>query len=254
MTRWRGWVLPIAAAALAELAVRVLDYRSDTLAMPSQVAAAGVEALAEGSLLHATVQTLAAGALGLIGGFGGGVLTGLVLGASAVASRFLSGSIEILRPIPSVSLIPLMMMIFGFGYRMESATVAFATYWPSLILTQSAVRNIDTRLIEVARVIGLGPLQTAWKILLPAIAPNLVTALRLAIGIALIVTVTVEIVANPQGLGYSLMAAQETFRPDLMLATLVWVGLLGWGLNYGLLALQARLFRHRADFAAQEST
>jgi len=253
MKRWRGWLLPVVVLALCEAALRLLDIQSDTLALPSHIAQAAWHALLDGSLLASTAQTLLAAALGQAGGFGGGVLAGLILGMSASAARFASISIEILRPIPSVSLIPLMMMIFGFGYSMESATVAFATFWPSLILTQSAVRLIDGQLLEVARVTCLSPLQTTWKILLPAIAPHMFTALRLTIGIALIVTVTVEIVANPQGLGYSLMVAQETFRPDLMLATLLWIGLIGWGLSYGLLALQDRLFKHRAGFPMEQS-
>ena len=88
-----------------------------------------------------------------------------------------------LRPIPSVALLPLSLLIFGFGYRMEIAVIAFATFWPSLILTQSAVAQIEPRLIEVARLLGLTRLQTAWKIVLPAAAPRLMTGLRLAAGL-----------------------------------------------------------------------
>ena len=63
-------------------------------------------------------------------------------------------TVEMLRPIPSVALLPLSLLIFGFGYRMEVAVIAFATFWPSLILTQSAVAQIEPRLIEVARLHG----------------------------------------------------------------------------------------------------
>ena len=72
---------------------------------------------------------------------------------------------------------------------------------------------------------GLTRLQTAWKIVLPAAAPRLMTALRLAAGLALVVAVTAEIVSNPQGLGHDLMIAQETLRPERMFAVLFWVGL-----------------------------
>jgi NitT/TauT family transport system permease protein len=77
---------------------------------------------------------------------------------------------------------------------------------------------------------------------LPKIVPNLFTAIRLAAGIALIVAVTVEITANPMGLGYALIVAQETLHPDRMFAYLIWIGVLGWLVNAGLLLMQRRLF------------
>jgi ABC-type nitrate/sulfonate/bicarbonate transport system permease component len=89
--------------------------------------------------------------------------------------------------------------------------------------------------------------QTAGKIILPAAAPRLTTALRLAAGLALVVAVTAEIVSNPQGLGHDLMIAQETLRPERMFAVLFWVGLIGWGNNAALLQLERWLFAHRGD-------
>jgi ABC-type nitrate/sulfonate/bicarbonate transport system permease component len=156
-----------------------------------------------------------------------------------------------LRPIPSVALIPLSLLTFGYGFRMEYAVVAWATFWPFLILTQHALRQIDARLIEVSRLMGFGVFSRIFKIMLPAAAPRLFTALRLAVGLALVVAVTVEIAANPQGLGYGLMVSQETLRPDRMFALLIWLGVLGWGMNYFLVRLEARLFAHRAHGAVE---
>ena len=80
--------------------------------------------------------------------------------------------------------------------------------------------------------------------MLPAALPRIFVAFRLCVGIALVVAVTTEIAANPQGLGYALMNAQQSLRPDLMFAMLLWIGLLGWGLGAGLLWLQRTWFRH----------
>jgi NitT/TauT family transport system permease protein len=109
------------------------------------------------------------------------------------------------------------------------------------------VAQIEPRLIEVSRLLGLTRLQTAWKIVLPAAAPRLMTGLRLAAGFALVVAVTAEIVGNPQGLGHDLILAQETLRPDAMFAMLIWVGLIGWGLNTALLRLERALFARRGE-------
>jgi NitT/TauT family transport system permease protein len=139
-------------------------------------------------------------------------------------------------------------MIFGFGYRMEVFVVAYATFWPFLILTYSAIRQVEPRLIEVSRAIGFGPLQSATKIILPSAAPRLITALRLTAGIALVVAVTCEIASNPQGLGHALMIAQETLRPADMWAYLFWIGCIGFAVNRLLLALERKLFAHRSDY------
>ena len=254
MRRWRGIVFPVVLLALAEVAFRVRVGASDSLAPPSRVVVALIDTMADGSLLAGTARTLGTMLAGLALGALGGLAAGIALGFSETLRRAAFLTIEMLRPIPSVALLPLSLLIFGFGYRMEVAVIAFATFWPSLILTQSAVAQIEPRLIEVARLMGLTRLQTAWKIVLPAAAPRLMTALRLAAGLALVVAVTAEIVSNPQGLGHDLMIAQETLRPDRMFALLFWVGLIGWGKNAALLRLERWLFAHRGEVDTSVAT
>ena len=168
MKRWRGIVVPATLLALAELAFCARTGPSDSLASPSHAIATLWTALTDASLLVGTAQTLGALLAGLaLGGFAG-LAAGIALGSSDLLRRLSFLTIEMLRPIPSVALLPLSLLIFGFGYRMEIAVIAFATFWPSLILTQSAVTQIEPRLIEVARILRLSRLQTVLKIILPA--------------------------------------------------------------------------------------
>jgi ABC-type nitrate/sulfonate/bicarbonate transport system permease component len=252
--RWRGIVVPAALLVLAELAFCARSGPSDSLASPSHAIATLWAALTDASLFVGTAQTLGALLAGLVLGGFAGLAAGIALGASDLLRRLTFLTIEMLRPIPSVALLPLSLLIFGFGYRMEIAVIAFATFWPSLILTQSAVTQIEPRLIEVARILRLSRLQTVLKIILPAAAPRLMTALRLAAGLALVVAVTAEIVSNPQGLGHDLMIAQETLRPERMFAVLFWVGLIGWGKNAALLRLERWLFAHRGEVDTSVAT
>jgi ABC-type nitrate/sulfonate/bicarbonate transport system permease component len=238
----RGIAFPLALAVLAQIVWTVAHVQSDTLASPAAALVAGAHALADGSMLAATVQTLANAFGGLALGGGLGLVCGIVLGSVAVADRLMEFSVEALRPIPSVALIPVAMLTFGFGFRMEIAIVAFASFWPVLILTRNAVAGVDPALFDVARVLRLTPLARTMKIVLPAALPRIFVALRLAIGVALVVAVTVEISANPLGLGYAMMSAQQSLHPDLMFALLFWTGLVGWALNAGLLQLQRRVF------------
>ena len=155
-------------------------------------------------------------------------------------------TIEAIRPIPSIALLPIALIALGFGYRMEIAIVAFACVWPILILSRAAVREVEPRLMEVSRALRLSPADRVRKIIIPAALPRIFVAFRLAAGIALIVAVTVEIAINPIGLGAAIMTAQQALRPDLMLAYLVWIGLIGYGLNAGLMLAQRRLFGRAA--------
>lgn len=244
--RWKAFVLPVAALIVCELAARITNVQSDSLAPPSAIAVALVEALGDGSILKATRDTLASAFAGLAIGGTIGLSLGILLGLLRPLDRLMEVTIESLRPIPSIALLPIALIALGFGYRMEIVIVAFACTWPVLILTRAAVAGIEPRLIEVSRALGMSMLARTAKIVVPAALPRIFVAFRLAAGIALIVSVTVEIAINPLGLGHAIMTAQQALRPDLMLAYLVWIGFVGLALNSGLVLAQQRLFGRAA--------
>jgi ABC-type nitrate/sulfonate/bicarbonate transport system permease component len=242
----RGLVVPIGVLVVLQVLASVTHLQSDTLAAPLAAIVAGAHAFADGSIEVATLQTLANAFGGLVLGGGLGLLGGIVLGSVRTADRLMEFSIESLRPVPSVALIPVAMLIFGFGYRMEIAIVAFAAFWPVLILTRNAVAGVDRALYDVARVLQLSAAARTWKIVLPAALPRIVVAFRLAAGIALTVAVTVEVTTNPLGLGYGVMLAGQSLHPDLMLAYLAWIGVVGWALNLAITSAQQRWFGRAA--------
>ena len=244
---WRAFVFPVAALGMLEAWARTVGRGSDAVAPPSGAALAWAGALIDGSLLSATGFTLGCAALGLTLGFIAGVLLGTLLGLSPRAARAGFLSIEVLRPIPSVALIPLAMLVFGFGLRVEVSVVAFATFWPMLVLAQAAARQVDPRLLEVARALQLSAAQRFVKIVGPAMVPRLFVALRLGVAIALVVAVTVEIAANPSGMGYSMMIAQQSLDPALMIAWLFWIGIVGYAVNAGAVALQRQVARRMGE-------
>lgn len=239
----RGAVIPIALIGLAEYWAWSVELESDSLAAPSAIAAAGVRALMSGEMLTATGETLACALGGLAIGFIAGSLTGILLGLSRALDHLSEVSFELLRPIPSVALIPVAMMVFGFGYWTETSIVIFTTFWPAFLLSRAAVRGVEPRLFEVARNLEMGLADRIRKIIIPAILPHLFVALRLAAAVALVVAVTVEISANPVGMGARMMAASQALRPDLMFAYLIWIGIVGWVLNATMELAQHRLLR-----------
>jgi NitT/TauT family transport system permease protein len=177
-------------------------------------------------------------AIGGVIGIGAGILFALCRPIDHVMKI----SIESIRPIPSIALIPIGMMIAGAGFSLEISVVAYTAIWPTLILARAAVLAVEPQLLEVAKVLNLGFVATITKVVLPSILPRLFVAVRLAIGFALIVAVTTEIVANPIGLGYAMLNAQQSMQPSLMLAFLTWIGIIGWVLSQATSSAQQWLF------------
>jgi NitT/TauT family transport system permease protein len=244
--RAKAFVLPVAILVMLEIWARATHLQSDSLAPPSAIAAALAEAFRDGSILTATRDTLVSAFAGLLLGGAVGLAFGIALGIFRIFDRLMEVTVEAIRPIPSIALLPIALIALGFGYRMEIVIVAFASIWPLLILSRAAVGAIEPRLIEVSRALRLSPLDRVSKIIIPAALPRIFLAFRLAAGIALIVAVTVEIAINPIGLGAAIMTAQQALRPDLMLAYLVWIGIVGYGLNTGLVVAQRHLFGRAA--------
>ena len=234
----RPWVFPLVGLGSYEWYARTVGKNSDAIAPPTAAAKAFVSTFFDGSLWSATAFTLGAAALGLLMAAVLGIAAGIALGLSKRTARMAFFSIEVFRPVPSVALIPLAMLVFGFGLRMEFSIVAFASFWPLMILTQAAVQQVEPCLLEVSHVLGLSASQCAFKIILPAIVPRLFVAMRLGVSVALVVAVTVEVAANPNGMGYAMMIAQQSMDPSLMLAWLFWIGVVGYVINLAALKLE----------------
>jgi NitT/TauT family transport system permease protein len=245
----KGLVLPVAVLAFWEFAARTGLLKAESLSLPSAISRAAAGVVADGSLFTAAAQTFGGALYGLAVGASAGTLVGIAFGLSRVLAQLLRVVTEALRPIPSVALIPLALLIHGYGFTMEGSIVAFSCFWPMLIVTEAAVRGIEPRLLEVARVLGFNLPQRVLKIVLPAALPRIFVGLRLAAAVALVVSVTVEITANPMGLGYALIVAQEGMRPDRVFAFIFWIGLIGWALNALLLRAQRGWFGRMGNWA-----
>ena len=226
-----GSILPTLFIAIWEASRRTGILTLESLSQPSDILRAGMAGLADGSILVATGQTFETALFGLAVAAFAGIIAGAVLGLSPVLERVVDPTIEALRPIPAVAFIPLALMMFGFGVSMEATIVAYACVWPILIVTISAVKAIEPRLLEVADTLEMNFVEQLRKIILPAAFVRINVGLRVATGIALVVAVTVEIVLNPRGLGYSLMLAQQSLRVDIMYAQLLWLCIIGYVLN-----------------------
>lgn len=242
LTRCRPWVVPLVLLALLEGWSRTTGAASNALAPPTRVLSSFVEIVRNGTLAHETAFTLGCALAGLAIGMATGVLAGTLLGLSHLASRCTFLTIEVLRPVPAVALIPLAMMIFGYGWSLEIAVVAVAVFWPILLLSKAAAQQVDAGLLEVAVALEMGQVARFVKIILPAMVPRLFTALRLGTAIAMVIVISVEVTANPRGIGYAMTVAQQSMDPARMLAWLFWFGALGIAIGLATQRLQSWAF------------
>lgn len=214
-------LLTLAWEALA----RAVDY--DTFPPPDRVLPAFWDLLVTGVLWTNTAHTLALviGTWLVSGAIG--VAIGLAIGLVAPAWRTSQTTIEFLRFIPPVALIPVAIVIYGFSNTTEFVVASYAAVWPVILNTAAGVAQVDRRIVEVGRLLRLGPLDIVRKLIFPAALPAIVVGLRLSLAISLIVVVTTEMVGVPDGLGFQLVSSSQALRFDRVYAYIVWTGNVG---------------------------
>jgi ABC-type nitrate/sulfonate/bicarbonate transport system permease component len=160
-----------------------------------------------------------------------GVGLGIAMGAWSTLHRFVSPVIELCRPIPPISLIPLSIFWLGIGNESKVFLIFIACFFPILLNTLNGVLGVDPSLVNVHRTMGATAWQTLWWVMLPAAAPQILTGFRISAGIALIVLVAAEMVAAVDGLGYLILYAERTWQLEMMFAGIITISLVGFGLN-----------------------
>ena len=156
---------------------------------------------------------------------------GLVLGLSRRLHALVEPLIELLRPMPSVAIIPVAILFLGIGDQMKIAVTVYACSWPILLNTIDGVRSVDRVLVSTAATFRLSSWQRFWKVMLPAASPQIVTGLRVSLAIALVLVTTSEMVVSNDGLGYYVLDLQRSFQMAEMYAAVVALGLIGYALN-----------------------
>jgi ABC-type nitrate/sulfonate/bicarbonate transport system permease component len=228
------------ALALWEAAVRS-GALSDTSFPPMTDTLAELgRQLGTGAFWTALANTLQGWALGLGLAILLAVPAGILVGSSRLAYRALRVPIEFLRPIPSVALIPLAVLVYGSGLESKVFLAAFAATWPLLMQTLYGVQDVDPIATDTARAFGFGRGARLRRVTLPSAVPYIATGVRISSAVALILAVTAELVIGAPGLGRAINTARAGGVPDLMYALTIATGLLGWALNVVLSKIEAR--------------
>ena len=245
--RRTDWVIRLAGIAAVLV---VLEISSRTGVLPresfppvSEIYGSFLGLLPESGLWIEVGRTMRGWAVGLLLAAVLAVPLGMLLGASASAFQMSRLVVEFLRPVPSVALIPLAVLVFGVGQDMKVFLIAFACFWPILFQSIYGVQDVDPVARDTARSYGLPPLARFTRVTLPSAAPYIATGLRISSAIALILALTAELVVGAPGLGRAIAVSQISGAITQMYALILATGLLGWLLNTVFLAVERRLLR-----------
>lgn len=214
-----------------ELAPRLGLVDERYLPPASRIAAALAEQAVDAAFWMALSDTLIAWALGLAIAVGAGVLAGLVIGSVPLLRALTASTVEFLRPIPSVALIPLAVLLYGTDLGSTLLLVCYAAFWQVLVQVLYGVADVDPVAFETARSFRFSAWARIRHVLWPTALPYVFTGVRLAASVALVLAITAELVIGSPGLGKEIAVAQASEAVPTMYALVVVTGLLGVLIN-----------------------
>ena len=250
---WAGWSAFAGLLLLWEVGSRSNPKLAPYLPPLSHVLASLGEIILSGQIAVHLFATLARFLQGYLLAAAIAVTLGVCLGYFRMAHSLLAMMIEFLRPMPSVAIIPVAILLLGIGDAMIVAVTVYASTWPILVNTIDGVRHIERTLIDTGRTFGLARRRILWQIILPAASPYIVTGLRVSLSIALILVTTAEMIAGSNGLGFFILDEERALRSSPMYAGIMLVALLGYLLNRLFVALEEKTMRWRRAMVARET-
>lgn len=240
-SRWNGLALLLALALLWEIAGRQGWVHRLFFPPISRILASLWGLTASGEVLRHVGVSVWRAALGYALAAVVGIALGVLMGYWRRAYEAGEVVIELARALPPPAIIPVAIVLLGIEDAMKVFVIFFSCTFPILVNATDGVRGVDPVLLRTARTFGVGEAATIAKVILPAAAPFVMTGLRIALAIALILTVISEMVGATAGIGYFILDSQRSFRIPQMYAGMVVLALLGYALNRAFLAADRRV-------------
>lgn len=222
-----------------QIAYMVSDYSDALFPSPYQSLLELIEMIKNGSLLENIGTSMYRFVSGYVTSVISAIFLGLILGRLPNIFKYINPAVQLLRPISPTAWMPFIVLLFGIGDMPAIIIIFIAAFFPVLLSTVSAVSGIDPVYFKVARNFGIKQPQLTWKVILPAAFPQIANGIHLAIGTSWIFLVAGEMVGAQSGLGYQIIDARNNIRADILLATIIVIGVIGIILD-GLLKLLER--------------
>jgi ABC-type nitrate/sulfonate/bicarbonate transport system permease component len=195
---------------------------------PEQVVVAFAETLASGELLKNTWASVARQLVGVALAAVVGIPAGILLGASRDFRAAFLPICRLIYPIPGIAWIPMAILWFGIGFKSTVFVIFFTGLWPILFNTMTGVSTLDGQYTDVARVYLAPRIFYVRRILIPGSLPYIITGIRLTYGVGWRVIVGAEMISSITGLGFMIDDARWQLRPDVMVAGMITIAMIGW--------------------------
>jgi ABC-type nitrate/sulfonate/bicarbonate transport system permease component len=249
---WVGWLVFTALLVFCECGSRMTPKLQLYIPPPSQVLVALGQLISAGEVFGHLLVTLRRFIEGYVLAAALAVTLGVLFGYFRFAHSLVDVLIEFLRPMPSVAIIPVAVLLLGIGDSMIIAVTVYASVWPILINTIDGVRHVEQTLVQTGRTFGLTPGRILRRVILPASLPYIVTGLRVSLSIALILVTTAEMVAGSKGIGFFILDEERSLRGSNMYAGIVFVAVVGYTLNRVFLMVEKRALKWRRSAVIDE--
>ncbi|NKJ92144.1 ABC transporter permease subunit [Rhizobium leguminosarum bv. viciae] len=245
-----GIVFPVALFAAWEILVRAGIVGGRLMPPPSKILYTVYALAASGDLGTHVGATLRRVAIGFAFGSLAGTALGALTGYSKPLARLLDPTLQALRAIPSIAWVPLFILWFGIFEASKVALIAVGVFFPVYLGVYGAVVGVDRRIVEVGRVFRLSGFELIRLILLPAVLPDFILALRAGLGLGWMFVVAAEFMGASEGLGYLLVDGQQLGKPDQILAAILIFAVVGKATDSLLLIASAPFLRWRDTHAS----
>jgi sulfonate transport system permease protein len=221
------WVVPLLIIAVWQAAASSGLLSTRILPAPTDVLAAGWRLLKSGELLRNMWVSFWRAMVGFVIGGGIGFVFGLANGLSRRCDAVFDSTLQMVRNIPHLALIPLVILWFGIDETAKIFLVALGVFFPIYINTQHGIRSVDPQLVEMGRIYGMSPWELFWRVILQGALPSIFVGVRFGLGIMWLTLIVAETIAASSGIGYMAMQAREFLLLDVVVLSIVIYALLG---------------------------
>lgn len=237
---WLGPAVVLVLVLLLEFAVRAGWVNPVLVPAPTIVAQRVFAVVTTGSLFDPLGRTMYLLAVAYTVGCVLAIGLGVLMGRFRPIHGLFEPLVEVLRPLPKPALLPPLMLFLGLGDTMKITAVALGVFFPVLVNTIQGVRGVDPVMVDMARTFQHSRAALLWKVVLPSAMPLILSGMRIALGIALVLVVVAEMMAGTGGIGYLIIDLQRSFRIVDMYAWVVILAVLGYALNEVFVRIERR--------------
>jgi len=221
------WIVPLAIVLIWQIACEAGLVPARVLPAPSEVALAGWKLSLSGELARNIWVSFWRAAAGFVIGGGIGFAFGLANGLSELSNKLTDTTLQMVRNVPHLALIPLVILWFGIDESAKLFLVALGVFFPIYLNTLHGIRSVDPQLIEMGRIYGMSDRELFRRVIFPGALPSIFVGVRFALGIMWLTLIVAETIAASSGLGYMAMQAREFMQIDVVLLSILIYALLG---------------------------